>query len=58
LNYKISRGEYCAKIIFDNDNGSFAAQILALSDLKLAEQLVNFKKNQAKKVIEKDSAVQ
>jgi len=36
----------------------FAAQILALSDVRLVEKLVDFKKNQAKKVIEKDSAVQ
>lgn len=35
-----------------------AVQILALSDDSLAEKLVEFKKNQAKKVIEKDSAIQ
>ncbi|UCC22521.1 MAG: 5-(carboxyamino)imidazole ribonucleotide mutase [Planctomycetota bacterium] len=34
-----------------------AAQILALSDVKLADKLADFKKNQAAKVIEKDSAV-
>lgn len=33
-------------------------QILALSDDSLAEKLVEFKKNQAKKVIEKDSTIQ
>lgn len=33
-----------------------AAQILALSDVKLAEKLVNFKKEQAEKVKSKDSA--
>ena len=34
-----------------------AVQILALSDEKLAEKLTEFKKEQAKKVIEKDSAL-
>ncbi len=34
-----------------------AVQILALSDEKLAEKLAEFKKEQAKKVIEKDSAL-
>jgi len=36
----------------------FAAQILALSDDKLVAKLAEFEKNQAKKVIEKDSALQ
>ena len=36
----------------------FAAQILALADEKLAKKLDRFRKNQAKKVIEKDSALQ
>ena len=35
-----------------------AVQILALSDEKLAEKLAEFKKQQAQKVIEKDSAIQ
>lgn len=35
-----------------------AVQILALSDEGLAEKLVDFKKTQEKKVIEKDSALQ
>ncbi|MHC4707146.1 MAG: 5-(carboxyamino)imidazole ribonucleotide mutase [Planctomycetota bacterium] len=35
-----------------------AVQILALSDDRLAEKLAEFKKAQAKKVIEKDSALQ
>ncbi|MFA5239494.1 MAG: 5-(carboxyamino)imidazole ribonucleotide mutase [Phycisphaerae bacterium] len=35
-----------------------AVQILALSDKGLADKLVEFKKQQAKKVIEKDSALQ
>jgi len=35
-----------------------AVQILALSDDSLAEKLAEFKKNQGKKVIEKDSALQ
>ena len=35
-----------------------AVQILALSDKGLAEKLAEFKKTQAKKVIEKDSAIQ
>jgi len=35
-----------------------AAQILALSDDKLAGKLTDFKKDQQKKVIEKDSALQ
>ncbi|MHC4395528.1 MAG: 5-(carboxyamino)imidazole ribonucleotide mutase [Planctomycetota bacterium] len=35
-----------------------AVQILALSDQALAEKLEEFKKNQEKKVIEKDSAIQ
>jgi phosphoribosylaminoimidazole carboxylase PurE protein len=34
-----------------------AAQILALSDDRLAEKLAKFKKQQAKKVMEKDSAI-
>ena len=38
--------------------GVLAVQILALSDDTLAEKLVEFKKAQAKKVIEKDSALQ
>ena len=36
----------------------FAVQILALTDEKLGEKLVEFRKNQGKKVIEKDSALQ
>jgi phosphoribosylaminoimidazole carboxylase PurE protein len=36
----------------------FAIQILALSDEKLSEKLAEFKKAQAKKVIEKDAAIQ
>jgi len=36
----------------------FAVQILALSDEKLREKLAAFKKAQAKKVIEKDAALQ
>ena len=36
----------------------FAVQILALTDEKLGEKLADFKKNQRKKVIEKDSALQ
>ena len=36
----------------------FAVQILALTDKKLREKLAEFKKAQAKKVIEKDSALQ
>ena len=36
----------------------FAAQILALADEKLAKKLDRFRKNQAKKVIEKDSKLQ
>ena len=36
----------------------FAVQILALSDENLAKTLAEFKKAQAKKVIEKDSALQ
>lgn len=36
----------------------FAIQILALSDEKLSEKLAEFKKTQAKKVIEKDTALQ
>lgn len=35
-----------------------AVQILALADSKLRERLADFKKAQAKKVIEKDSAIQ
>lgn len=35
----------------------FAIQILALSDEKLREKLAEFKKAQAKKVIEKDAAI-
>jgi 5-(carboxyamino)imidazole ribonucleotide mutase len=35
----------------------FAVQILALSDEKLAAKLVDFRKAQRKKTIEKDSAV-
>ncbi|MDD5326703.1 MAG: AIR carboxylase family protein [Phycisphaerae bacterium] len=34
-----------------------AVQILALSDKGLADKLVEFKKSQAKKVIEKDSEI-
>jgi phosphoribosylcarboxyaminoimidazole (NCAIR) mutase len=34
-----------------------AVQILALFDKGLAEKLAEFKKQQAKKVIEKDSAI-
>lgn len=36
----------------------FAVQILALSDETLADKLVEFKKEQEKKVIEKDSSIQ
>jgi len=36
----------------------FAVQILALTDKNLGEKLAEFKKAQAKKVIEKDSALQ
>ncbi len=36
----------------------FAVQILALSDETLADKLVEFRENQQKKVIEKDSAIQ
>ena len=36
----------------------FAIQILALSDKSLADKLVEFRKDQEKKVIEKDSALQ
>jgi phosphoribosylaminoimidazole carboxylase PurE protein len=36
----------------------FAIQILALSDEKLTQKFVEFKKTQEKKVIEKDSALQ
>jgi len=36
----------------------FAVQILALGDKKLCEKLVQFKKSQKDKVIEKDSALQ
>ena len=36
----------------------FAVQILALSNEKLGEKLADYKKAQAKKVIEKDSALQ
>ncbi|MHC4640256.1 MAG: 5-(carboxyamino)imidazole ribonucleotide mutase [Planctomycetota bacterium] len=36
----------------------FAVQILALSNEKLGEKLTDYKKAQAKKVIEKDSALQ
>lgn len=36
----------------------FAVQILALSDETLADKLVEFRENQQKKVIEKDSSIQ
>lgn len=36
----------------------FAVQILALTDKNLAEKLVEFKKAQSKKVVEKDSSLQ